>query len=401
MRRFRTIVLGLGAMGSATLCQLARRGHRPLGIDRFSPPHANGSSHGDTRITRLAIGEGAHYTPLALRSHELWRELERETGARLLASIGGLFLSSPTRSSVLHVPGFFDNTVAAARQYGIVHEILDAQAIRRRFPVFNVAADEYGYFEPEAGYLRPEACIAAQLAVAEERGASICRNEMVQSFDASADGVAVTTDRGHYQADRLVLTAGAWLPTLVGARIARHFTIYRQRLLWLAVDGDPVPFSPDRFPVFIWELQRRSQGIYGFPALDGPRGGVKIGVEQFATETTADADERALPPNDIAAFHAEMIEPFLPGLAPRCVKTMTCLYTVTPDFGFVIDAHPDSDRVLLVAACSGHGFKHSPTIGEAAARWADEGRPPFAIDAFSLARLEFAADGLASGLSRA
>lgn len=272
MRRFRTIVLGLGAMGSATLCQLARRGHRPLGIDRFSPPHANGSSHGDTRITRLAIGEGAHYTPLALRSHELWRELERETGARLLASIGGLFLSSPTRSSVLHVPRFFENTVAAASEYGIVHEILDAQAIRRRFPVFNVAADEYGYFEPEAGYLRPEACIAAQLAVAEERGATICRNEMVQSFDASADGVAVTTDRGHYQADRLVLTAGAWLPTLVGARIARHFTIYRQRLLWLAVDGDPVPFSPDRLPVFIWELQRRSQGIYGFPALDGPRG---------------------------------------------------------------------------------------------------------------------------------
>ena len=267
--------------------------------------------------------------------------------------------------------------------------------------MFNVAADEYGYFEPEAGYLRPEACIAAQLAVAEERGATICRNELVQGFDASADGVAVTTDRGHYLADRLVLTAGAWLPTLVGARIARHFTIYRQRLLWLAVDGDPVPFSPDRFPVFIWELQRRSQGIYGFPALDGPRGGVKIGVEQFATETTADADEGALPPNDIAAFHAEMIEPFLSGLAARCVKTMTCLYTVTPDFGFVIDAHPDSDRVLLVAACSGHGFKHSPAIGEAAARWADEGRPPFAIDAFSLARLEFAADGLASGLPRA
>jgi len=139
MNRFRTIVLGLGAMGSATLCQLARRGHRVLGLDRFSPPHAMGSSGGDTRITRLAIGEGAHYTPLAQRSHALWRELERETGERLLASVGGLFLSSAAKSAVLHVPDFFANTVAAARRYGIAHEILDAAAIRRRFPAFNVA----------------------------------------------------------------------------------------------------------------------------------------------------------------------------------------------------------------------------------------------------------------------
>ena len=388
-------------MGSATLCHLARRGVRALGFDRFSPPHAHGSSHGDTRITRLAIGEGIHYTPLAMRSHELWRELERETGAALLASVGGLFISSPTKSSVLHVPGFFENTVAAARQYGIAHEILDAPAIRRRYPAFNVGADEYGYFEPEAGYLRPEACVAAHLAVAERRGATICRNETVQGFDASADGVAVTTDRGRYVADRLVVTAGAWLPTLVDREIARHFGIYRQRLLWLAIDGDPAPFSPGRFPVFIWELQRRSQGIYGFPALDGMRGGVKLGVEQFATETTADADEGALPPTDIAAFHAEMIAPFISGLAARCVKAMTCLYTVTPDFGFVIDAHPDSDRVLLVAPCSGHGFKHSPAVGEAVAAWADDGSAALGIDAFSLGRFESAADRLAGGLPRA
>jgi sarcosine oxidase len=388
-------------MGSATLCHLARRGVRALGFDRFSPPHAHGSSHGDTRITRLAIGEGIHYTPLAIRSHELWRELERETGVALLASVGGLFISSPTKSSVLHVPGFFENTVAAARQYGIAHEILDAADIRRRYPAFNPAADEYGYFEPEAGYLRPEACVAAHLAVAEDRGAAVCRNETVQRFDAGADGVTVTTDRGRYVADRLVVTAGAWLPALVDRAIARHFRIYRQRLLWLAIDGDPASFSPDRFPVFIWELQRRSQGIYGFPALDGARGGVKIGVEQFAVETTADADEGALPPTDIATFHAEMIAPFISGLAARGVKATTCLYTVTRDFGFVIDVHPDSDRVLLVAPCSGHGFKHSPAVGEAAAGWADDGRVALGIDAFSLGRFQSAAGRSGSGLPSA
>ena len=254
MERYRAIVLGLGAMGSATVCHLARRGVRALGIDRFSPPHARGSSHGDTRITRLAIGEGTHYTPLARRSHELWRELERETRATLLRAVGGLFISSPTRQAVMHVPDFFANTVAAAREHGIDHEILDAAAIRRRFPVFQVADDEYGYFEPGAGYLRPEACIAVHLETAERHGATLHRGETVTGFDAAADGVVVVTDRGRYVADRLVVAAGAWLPTLVGRDVARHFRIFRQRLLWLAIDGDPAAFLPERCPVFIWEL---------------------------------------------------------------------------------------------------------------------------------------------------
>jgi sarcosine oxidase len=386
MERFRAIVLGLGAMGSATLRSLARRGVRSLGIDRFSPPHARGSSHGDTRITRLAIGEGVHCTPLARRSHELWRELERETGAALMRTVGGLFISSPARSAVMHVPDFFANTVAAAREYGIAHEIVDAPAIRRRFPPFRVADDEYGYFEPEAGYLRPEACIAAQLDSAKRHGATLHRNETVTGFDVAAGGVAVATDRGRYVADRLVVAAGAWLPTLVGRDIGRHFTIYRQRLLWLAIDGDPASFVPERCPVFIWELQNGRQGIYGFPAIDGPAGGVKVGTEQFASATTADEGEGAPPPFDVAAFHATLVAPYVRGLSARCVKAVTCLYTVTPDFGFVIDAHPDSDRVLLVSPCSGHGFKHSPAIGEAAAAWAEGGGAPFAGDAFSLAR---------------
>jgi sarcosine oxidase len=173
MKRFHTVVLGLGAMGSAAVCQLAKRGHRVLGIDRFEPPHAYGSSHGDTRITRLAIGEGEHYTPLALRSHELWRELERETGESLLINCGELIISSAAKTSISHGERFFANTLAAARKHGIAHEILDAAAIRRRFPDFNVRDDEVGYFEREAGFLRPEACVHAQLALARQHGAKI------------------------------------------------------------------------------------------------------------------------------------------------------------------------------------------------------------------------------------
>jgi len=386
VKTYRTIVVGLGAMGSATLCHLAKRRHRVLGIDRHSPPHAFGSSHGDTRITRLAIGEGTHYTPLAMRSHALWRELERETGEQLLSSVGGLFISSSTRSAVLHVPGFFANTVAAAREYGIAHEVIDARAIRRRFPVFNVADDEYGYFEPDAGFLRPEACVRAHLASAQSNAAEIHRSETVTALDFSGNCVTVVTDRERYAADRLVLAAGSWLPTLIGGALATYFKIYSQHLYWFELAGDPASFLPASCPVFIWELQGRRHGLYGFPALDGPHGGVKVGTEQFEVGTTAEASHPPPTAAEAAAVHADLVAPFLRGLAPRCVKVVSCLYTVTPDFGFVIEAHPDCDRVLIVSPCSGHGFKHSPAIGEAAAAWADEGAVPFGLDAFRLSR---------------
>ncbi len=388
MTHYDTIVLGLGAMGSAAVYHLARRGKRVLGIDRYSPPHALGSSHGDTRITRLAIGEATQYTPLAMRSHELWRELERESGASLLTTCGGLIISSAAKSSITHVEGFFANTVVAAEQYGIAHEILDAGEIRQRFPPFSVADDEAGYFEPGAGFLRPEECIRAHLRMAQGHGAVIHRDEAVSGYDVSNGSVMVTTARERYSCDKLIVAAGAWLPDLVDERIARCFTIRRQTMCWFDVQDSAMLFDPGRFPVFIWELQGRKQGIYGFPALDGPQGGVKVSTEQYATATTADAAERTVSQEESAAMHAELIAPFLPAIGSHCLKAAACLYTVTPDFGFVIDTHPDSDRVILVSPCSGHGFKHSPAIGEALAQLTgDDGERPD-LSAFSLARFE-------------
>src|SRR5665213_3586214 len=177
MKPYDVIVLGLGATGSAALYQLAKRGARVLGIDQFAPPHNRGSSHGNTRITRLAIGEGAHYTPLGARAHESWREMERDTGRSLMTLNGGMIItSSPTRSKT-HVQGFFQNMVDASRKFGIEPEILNASDIRRRFPQFRVQADEIGYFEKSAGFLRPEACVAAQLELAQRHGAEIRTNE--------------------------------------------------------------------------------------------------------------------------------------------------------------------------------------------------------------------------------
>ncbi len=230
--KFQTIVLGLGAMGSATLRHLAKRGGKVLGLDRYSPPHTFGSSHGDTRITRLAIGEGEQYSPLALRSFALWREIERETGRQLLTVTGGLIISSPATAGHNNVADFFGNTLRAAKKYGIAHDVLDARQIRNRFPQFNVRDDEIGYWEKNAGFLRPEECITAQLELAAKDGATIQTGEQALGFQQRGDTVVVTTNRGEYTAEKLMVTAGPWLPALLDQELAKPFRVMRQVLFW-------------------------------------------------------------------------------------------------------------------------------------------------------------------------
>jgi sarcosine oxidase len=380
------IVIGLGATGSAAAYQLAKRGRRVLGLDRHAPPHALGSSHGDTRITRCAIGEGAHYSPLALWSHTIWRELERETGLELFDACGLLVLSGGGATAFTHVPGFFANTIAAAERFGIPHEMLDAAAIRARYPAFNVRDEERAYFEPGAGFLRPEACVRAHLQMAARHGATLHTSEAARSFDAIGGGVTVTTDRATYAAGTLIVAAGPWLPALLEAALARHFTVYRQVLLWYDVDGPIAPFERARFPAFIWELTGKPQSIYGFPAIDGPRGGIKVATERFTATTTPEAVERDVTPDEIAATHADYIAPYLPAVSTRCVRAATCLYTVTPDFGFVVDRHPHQPDVIVASPCCGHGFKHSAALGEALADLAERRTGPIDLRAFSFAR---------------
>jgi sarcosine oxidase len=385
MRSFDVVVVGLGAMGSAALYHLAKRGVRALGIDRYSPPHSFGSTHGDTRVTRLAIGEGEQYTPLALRSHALWRELEAETGEDLLTTSGGLIISSRATTAHTHVEHFFDNTLAAARRFGIVHELLDAAEIRRRFPQFKVGDEERGYLEKDAGFVRPERCVAAHLREAERRGATVRRNERVIRFRASASRITVDTERDVFNAATLIVAAGPWLPGLVD-EIAPHFRIYRQTLFWFAIEGPRAPFDVERCPVFIWEVRGRKCGIYGFPAIDGPGGGVKIATEQFDATTDADAVARDVSQDEIASMYEGCVAPYISGVSARCLKALTCLYTVTPDLGFVLDRHPTHERVLIASPCSGHGFKHSPAIGEGLADMATGAAPRFDASRFALRR---------------
>lgn len=383
------IVVGLGAMGAAATWQLARTGARTLGIDQYRPPHSLGSTHGDTRITRLAVGEGPAYVPLVRRSHELWRTLEAETGRSLFAVTGGLVVGSGRPQT----PGrsFLTSTVAVARAFGIEHEELGTADLRRRFPPLLVGEDEQGYFEPSAGIVRPEAAVRAELQLAERSGAHLRTEERVLGFESRSDHVRVRTDQGSYRAETLIMAAGPWTQTLLPDR-ADLFGVFRQVLYWFELDGPDSYQEYRRMPVFIWPVDgARGLGLYGFPALDGPRGGVKLATEQYTAPCSPEKVQRSVSDHEVAEMYRELVSGRLRGLRPRCVRTRTCLYTVTPDHHFVIDRHPRHRNVIVASPCSGHGFKHSAAIGEIVSQLATRGDSDLDIGPFSFARASLTA----------
>ncbi|MBV8302182.1 MAG: N-methyl-L-tryptophan oxidase [Candidatus Dormibacteraeota bacterium] len=378
------VVIGLGAAGSALVDQLARRGVDVLGIDRFSPPHDLGSTHGETRITRLAVGEGSTYTPLVQRSHHIWRELEAETGAELLTLNGCLVLQDAGAGEAHGAADFLATTVDSGRSFGVAVEELDAAAVRARFPQFAAPEGTRACFEPGGGFVRPEAVVAAQLDSARRHGAEIHTGERVLSLQHLPGGVRIRTERASYDADRCVLCAGPWLRALTPPEVASLFTVVPQTLCWF--DDASGGHTADAMPAFIWVL-RGPTLIYGVPQVSGLTPGVKVGTEQFTEAIDPDAGFTA-PSGAAARLWEELVGPRLPGVGPRTVRTATCLYTVTSDMGFAVDTLPGDDRTLLVSACSGHGFKHSAGIGEAVAQLLTDGHSDVDLAPFALGRLQ-------------
>jgi sarcosine oxidase len=321
------------------------------------------------------------------RSHQIWRDIEARTGEELLVVTGGLVISSAARKATTHVPDFFENTLAAARGFDVEHEILDAGAIRDLFPQFAVSDNEVGYYEPGAGLLRPEACVRAQLALAMEHGAQLRRGERVLAIADEGGSVRVTTDQSAYEAREVVVAAGPWIGQFLDPALASRFTVTRQAMYWFEVRAPIEEFTAPRFPVWIWELQDREHVIYGFPALDGASGGVKIATEQYAKTTSAAEAMRDVQPGEIDWMRDNLVAPYLRGVGPACVKAAACLYTATPDFHFAIGRHPRMPHVIVASPCSGHGFKHSAAIGEALAELAFEGRSALDLSGFALQRL--------------
>ena len=352
MARFDVVVVGLGIMGSAALSALARRGARIVGIEQYTPAHPFGSSHGKTRVIRLGYFEHPSYVPLARASYALWRELERLSGDRLLTITGIIEIGRPDSALVA-------GTLAASRQHGLAHEVLDARETMRRFPAFHIPDDMIGVFQPAGGYVAAEPALQAHLRLARDAGAEIHTAERVLAVEPTANGVKVVTADGTIEAAQAIIAAGALLPSLVGD-VPAQLTVTRQVLAWFAPRA-AAAFALGAFPVFLME---NDAGIfYGFPA--------ETAGEPFKFAKHHHEDEAIDPlvPTRPADGHDEAIlraalAAHLPDANGALVEMATCRYTMTSDGDFIIDRLPHARQIVIASPCSGHGFKFSPVIGE-------------------------------------
>jgi sarcosine oxidase len=280
------------------------------------------------------------------------------------------------------------DTVAAAKAHEITHEVLSTAEIETRFPQFRLAQEEVGYFEPGAGFVRPETCIETQLALARTLGAAIQTGETVLKIDASSDSVLVTTDCDTYSAGHAIVSAGPWIGNLLPQAIARQLVVYRQVMTWFALERNQERYTPQHFPVFIWLTGDQPRDMfYGFPALDEHPQAIKTATERYDVAIDADDVERTVADSEIEMLYSGYIATRLPDVSPRCVRSATCLYTVAPGARFVIDQADDTGRIWFASACSGHGFKHSPAVGEVLVRKAMGLDGLVDIDAFRVSRL--------------
>lgn len=354
--RFDVIVLGLGGMGSAAAADLAGRGQRVLGLERFTPAHDMGSSHGDSRLIRQSYFEDPAYVPLLLRSYELWKILESATKADLLTLTGGLFFGAPSSRVVA-------GSLRSARQWDLPHDELDAADIRRRFPTTSPGPDDAGLFEQRGGFVRPEAAVRAHLELAARRGADLRFGERVLGWAAGPGGAGceVRTTKGTFSAERLVIAPGAWASEVLGS-LGLPLTVTRQVLFWFQPRHDAERFDVGRHPVYVHEDATGTQ-VYGFPGIDGPAGPVKVAFFRLGEVSTPGGLRREVLGEEVDAMRSAA-DRVLPDLAGDLVRSATCMYTNTPDEHFVVAVHPDHSQVVVGCGFSGHGFKFVPVIGE-------------------------------------
>ncbi|MBV9326387.1 MAG: N-methyl-L-tryptophan oxidase [Chloroflexi bacterium] len=351
MPDFDAIVVGLGAMGSAAAYHLARRGRRVLGIEAFGAGHQLGSSHGETRIIRLAYYEHPDYVPLLWRAYELWAELEQAAKVSLLTLSGGLMIGKPDSAVVA-------GALASAQQHGLEHALLPSAEVRQRYPALCLAEDDVALWEPRAGYLRPEQCIDAHLRLAVDAGAEVRYEEPVRGWDASASGVEVRTSVGGYTAEHLVFTCGARMTSVLGNAIP-PIRAERIPLFWLQPNA-PELFAPDQLPIYLWEVEPGAH-VYGFPHVEWP--GVKVARHHSGDYCDPDHVDRTVNAEDERRLRSAIAER-LPSLNGPVVSSLVCLYENSPDEHFLIDRLAENPNVVYAGGFSGHGFKFSSVVGE-------------------------------------
>jgi sarcosine oxidase len=370
MERYDVVVVGVGGMGSAALYHLARRGRRVLGLERFDVLHEHGSSHGLTRIIRLAYFEHPDYVPLLRRAYELWQELESEVGEELLRITGILEGGGP----------ILDGVLRSCVEHHLRHEVLSGPEVARRFPAFRLPADLDVVHQPDGGFLVPERCIVAHVEGALASGAVLRARERVLEWEDTESGVRIRTERGSVEAERLVLTAGAWSED-VARLTAGSVRAVRQALAWFQPTR-PELFQPERMPVF--NLILDEEHYYGFPEHGIP--GVKLG--RYARQGES-GDPDAISREPTLADETPLrtfAERYMPEGAGATVALKTCLFELSPDEHFLIDRHPDSEHAVVGAGFSGHGFKFCSVVGEILADLALDGETRHDIGLFRLDR---------------
>jgi sarcosine oxidase len=374
-QKYNAIVLGLGAMGSATLCQLALRGWRVLGLEQFSQGNSLGSSHGDSRIIRETYFEHPLYVPLVRRAHELWRELEERSGNGLMTINGGLMIGRPDGAIVT-------GTLRSATEHHLPHEVLTPGKTHERFPAFRLADDLVAVLDPRAGYLDPEGCNSAHINVARQSGAVVRFDEPVEQWVPDGEGVRVRTHAGTYLADRLVIAGGGWSTQLL-PELQLPLTIERQSVFWFEPEVNAEQYNRAQFPIYAYEYNAGSI-CYGFPRLSR---GVKASVMHDGEMSEhPDGIRRSIEDSEAEPLrHA--LRPVLPGLAKATVReSSVCIFTNTPDRDFIVDFHPDHPQILISSACSGHGFKFASALGEIHADLLTTGTSRFDLSPFRIDR---------------
>lgn len=371
--QYDVIVIGVGGMGSATVYQLARRGCRVLGLEQFSIPHENGSSHGVDRIIRLAYAEDPGYVPLLRRAYELWRELENLTQERLLFITGGVDAGAEDSATVV-------GSLRACETHHLPHQCLTASELHRKFPGYRLPDEMAAIFQPDAGLLLSERAIVNHVFAALSHGAEVHAHEKVIRWEPEGGGVTVLTNRGSYWSRRVVITAGPWAASLV-PMLKTLAAPERQVVLW-AHPLRPELFRLGAFPIF--NLEAPEGRFYGCPIHSVP--GFKIGKYHHRWEK-ADPDrmDREIHEQDEAVLR-EGIRRFFPDADGPTMALKTCLFTNSPDGHFILDVHPEAPEVAIAAGFSGHGFKFCSAAGEIMADLALRGETQYDIELFRLAR---------------
>jgi sarcosine oxidase len=358
------LVLGLGGMGSAALYQLARRGISARGFEQFSLGHAFGSSHGSTRIIRKAYFEHSDYVPLLERAYTLWDEVCAESAQKLFHR-SGIVIYGPEEGGEV-IPG----VLRSSQQYGIPLESYTREEAVKRFPFFTPPENSRAVFEPDAGYLEVENCVAAHIQLAQRHGARVHAQEKVLSWEADKNSVRVRTDKATYEGASLVIAAGVWSAQFAPVPLS----IKRKVLFWH--DAPEIYAREKGCPCYFFDLPYGR--IYGFPSIPGE--GLKLADHsggQWITDPLR-VDRDLLEGDHDTVSHC--LADHFPGVLPEIRQHKVCLYEMSPDENFIIDRHPEHANVVYGAGFSGHGFKFASVVGEVLADLAVDGKTRHPVD---------------------